>query len=106
MTDYAGTIYRIVRTATDAEPAPEAGGLRLAGPNPFRDRTALALGVTGPVRVVLVDVRGREVAVLWDGPAPPRSVPVDASTLAPGVYAAVATTAHGERTSVRLVRVR
>ena len=106
VTDYTGTIYRVVRTGTDVEGAPEAGGLRLVGPNPFRDRTALALAATGPVRVVLVDVRGREVAVLWDGPAPPRSVPVDASTLAPGVYAAVATTADGERASVRLVRVR
>ena len=89
-----------------SEPAPEAGGLRLAGPNPFRDRTALALGVTGPVRVVLVDVRGREVAVLWDGPAPPRSIPVDASALAPGVYAAVVTAADGARAPVRLVHVR
>ncbi|WP_420454665.1 PQQ-dependent sugar dehydrogenase [Rubrivirga sp.] len=105
VTDFGGSIYRVVRSATAVEGGPEARGLALAGPNPFRERTALRLAAPGPVRVVLTDVRGREVAVLWDGPAPARPVSVDGTGLAPGVYAVVATDARGSET-LRLVKAR
>ncbi len=105
VTDFGGTIYRVVRSATASEEGPETQALALAGPNPFRERTALRLAASGPVRVVLLDVRGREVAVLWDGPAPGAPLSVDGADLAPGVYAVVATGARGTET-LRLVKAR
>ena len=78
--------------ATPAEPgAPEAGTvLALAGPNPFRAATRLAvtLDASRVVRLTVYDVRGRQVAVLADGPLPAgRGVlTFDAVGLAPGVY--------------------
>jgi len=67
--------------------------LRLAGPNPFQASTALEFAVTEPghVRVALVDLLGREVATLFDGPALSGDridVPVSSRGLAPGVYVA------------------
>ena len=79
--------------ATPAEPdAPEAGTdvLALAGPNPFRATTRLAvtLDASRVVRLTVHDVRGRQVAVLADGPLPGgrRVLTFDAVGLAPGVY--------------------
>ena len=66
--------------------------IRRPSPNPFED--AATLGLTLPaaarVRVALVDVLGREVAVLGDGPreAGPHEVPIDGAALRPGVYVA------------------
>lgn len=48
---------------------PEAAGLRArAYPNPFNPRTTIAweLPQEGPLRVEVFDVRGRQVAKLWD----------------------------------------
>ena len=75
-----------------AAEAPTANGLALAGPNPFRSRTALALtlAASGPVEAALFDVLGRRVAVLHDGAlaAGVHTLAVDASALPAGVYVA------------------
>lgn len=59
-------------------------------PNPSSASTAVRFGLAeaAPVRLVLHDLLGREVAVLADGvrAAGRYTVPVDASSLAPGVY--------------------
>ena len=105
VTDYGGTVYRLTARSTDAEPdRPRAAlAIALAGPNPSRGPTAVRVESAGPVRVAVVDVRGREVAVLWDGPAPPDRLAVGGS-LAPGVYAVRAVSAGGAAT-LRLVRL-
>ena len=74
------------------EAGPSRGplALALAGPNPFADRTALALTLdeAASVRVSAYDALGREVAVLHEGPlASGRTVlPFGGASLAPGVY--------------------
>ena len=78
--------------AADA-PAEAAGlGLALAGPNPLRQSGALALtlGAAADVRVVLVDVLGRTVAVLAEGTraAGTHRIAVDAGGLPAGTYLA------------------
>ena len=80
-------------TATASEPAgPARAGLalRLAGPNPARERTTLlpAVRTPGPVEVALYDALGRRVARLHDGPlvSGAHVLPLDARGLAPGVY--------------------
>ena len=59
-------------------------------PNPFQNQTTIAYTVpsTGPVRLVIYDVLGREVAVLADGvQAPGRHlVQFEATTIPSGVY--------------------
>ena len=68
----------------------EALGLGAAYPNPFA-RTAtipFTLAQSASVRLVVYDVLGREVAVLFDGQAEagPQAVAFDAAGLAGGVY--------------------
>ncbi len=77
-------------TAAAVAPAAEVA-LRLSSENPTRGPARLALdappGTAG--RLDVVDVLGRRVATLWDGPldgAP--SVTVDTAALAPGLYTA------------------
>jgi hypothetical protein len=80
-----------------AEPADTGETDVLAGsplleafPNPFRGSTEIRFRVAeaGPVRLVLTDVAGRQVARLSDGirPAGDHSVTLDAKGLASGVY--------------------
>ncbi len=85
VTDYGGTIYQVVPRSTSSGPAPEAGrlGLAMAGANPG-SRAAVRVETLDPVRVRVFDVRGREVATLWDGPAAPGTL--ELRGLAPGVY--------------------
>ena len=99
VTDYDGTVYRLVASATAAEPGrqPATLAVALAGPNPSRGPTAVRVRSDVPVRVSVVDVRGREVALLWDGPAPPDRLAVGGA-LAPGVYAVRAVSAEGSAT--------
>ena len=88
-----GRIYRFF-SETDTSNGggvPEGSSrLRLDGPNPFRVQTAIsfALDEEGTARVAVYDVLGREVDVLYDGPAAAteRTVTLDAGTLAAGVY--------------------
>ena len=87
-----GRIYRIERDLVATEPGtPQAAtALRLDGPNPFRDRTALALRTDSPgfVRVAVFDVLGREVAMLHDGPlaADTHRLRVESAELPAGLY--------------------
>lgn len=94
--------------AAEAAP-PGSAALRIAGANPFRDRTAVALRVATPqaVRAVLVDALGRRVRTVWDGPvaAGLTRLDVDGRALPAGVYGLVVETAEGT-SRVSLARVR
>ena len=109
VTDYRGTVYRLSAAGATATAPPAGAGvaLRLTGPNPFGAATALAVEAPdgAPVRVTVTDVLGREVARLWDGPAPPAALRLDGAALAPGVYDVRLVSGAG-RSSVRVVRVR
>ena len=88
--------------ASDETPA--AAETRLAAsPNPFTTEARVSVGETsGPVRAVLYDVLGREVAVVHDGPLA-GAIRVSGTRLVPGVYLLRVRSAAGEQT-VRLVR--
>jgi hypothetical protein len=66
--------------------------LRRPAPNPFTDEAVMlvTLPAAAGVRVALVDVLGREVAVLADGPheAGAHPIAIAGAGLAPGVYVA------------------
>ena len=67
----------------------------------------LALAAPVAVRVAVLDARGREVAVVWDGPARDgQRVAVATGGLAPGVYVVRAVAAGGARATARLTVVR
>ena len=103
---FGGMIYRLITPRTPVEPAPERPRptVERVGPNPFRESTAVRVDWGRPVHVTLYDALGREVAVLWDGPASRRTINVDGTRLAPGAYSVVAT--DGEvASSFRLIRV-
>ncbi len=75
----------------DGPPAPPAAvQIRRPAPNPFTENAVLSLSLPDEagVRVALVDVLGREVAVLTDGPrdAGAHQVAIDGAAMAPGVY--------------------
>ncbi len=102
----AGVQYATA-TPVEEDVQPEALSLRLAGPNPFRESTALAYGVpqTGRVTVEVYDLLGRRVATLVDGiqPAGTYTVAFAPASLASGLY--VARLQAGGQTRVqRLVR--
>ena len=112
MTDLEGAVIRYYTAAgsTPAEPAdPEPGTLDLAAPfpNPATTRATVryTTGAPGPVRVVLLDVLGRQLAVLADGDRRPGThrAELDAGRLAAGVYALVLE-AGGQR-RVRMLTV-
>ncbi len=71
-------------------------GIRSIHPNPFNPTTVIEYGVIeqGPTRLVVVDMLGREVAVLADGVQIPgvHAARFDASSLPTGVYTAVLAT--------------
>ena len=73
------------------EPEPNQSASLTVSPNPARGaaRVAFVLAAPGPVRLTVLDARGRTVAVLADGPmgAGPHSAAFDGLGLAPGVYA-------------------
>lgn len=95
---------------TAAEPDPTGAlALGLAGSNPVvgRLRLAVTLDASRVARVTLHDVRGREVAVIADGPLPGgrQSFDADLWDLAGGVYIVRLQTAAGTRTlPITLVR--
>ena len=86
-----GAYERGLVTATPSRPDANVR-LALAGPNPARGLTRLAVSLDASrvVRLSLHDALGREVAVLVDGPLPGgrQSLAVDVGGLAPGVYVA------------------
>ena len=90
-----GRVYRFDSDSVSSEdPATPAGKLRLdpAAPNPFAVATTFTFAVaeTGPARLAVYDVLGREVAVLHDGPASEegQTVTFEAGALPAGVYIA------------------
>jgi hypothetical protein len=94
--------------ATDA-PAPEGFRVALAGPNPFRDRTRLAVTLDAPgvLQVAVFDALGRRVAVLHDGAlaAGPHVFDLDGAALPSGVYSVRVVGARGVATE-RVARLR
>jgi len=73
-------------------PPPKAIELRRPAPNPFSDEAVMSitLPAAAGVRVALVDVLGREVQVVRDGPldAGAHAITLPGAGLAPGVYIA------------------
>jgi len=92
---------------TPDNPSDEATIQLRAYPNPLRDRTTLRfiLPESGPVRLSLYDVLGREVAVATNGwrAAGPHEAALDVSALPAGVY--VARLAAGARTATQRLTV-
>ncbi len=92
-----------VSPETATGPAPQAGIALAVAPNPLRAGGTLdvTLDVPGPARVRLVDVLGRTVATVWDGPlaAGTARLGAEVDRLAPGVYLVVV-----EAGGARLVR--
>ncbi len=95
------TMVRLTGVAVGSESGPEAAGavLALAGPNPTRGAVRLHYTLPTPAeaRLSIVDVQGREVAVLVQGSAAagPHAATWDAWGLPAGVYAARLTTTAG-----------
>jgi hypothetical protein len=73
-------------------PPPAAVQIRRPVPNPFGERATIGVSLpsAATLRIALVDVLGREVAVLADGPreAGRHDVAIDGATLRPSVYVA------------------
>ncbi|MEM1115834.1 MAG: hypothetical protein AAGJ11_04975 [Bacteroidota bacterium] len=70
---YTLTVEAALAPGVTTEPAPEAAAtLGLPAPNPFRlgAEVEIALPEAGSARLALLDVLGREVAVVLDGPLP------------------------------------
>lgn len=112
LTHGTGAYLRPLVTAPIAsEPgaAPAAVALVAAGPNPFRDHTAVEVQLprAAPVRLALYDAMGRRVAVLSDGQraAGRHRIPVDGRALAPGTYVARLEAGPGSA-ALRLTRAR
>ena len=109
-TSDAATIRAVLSSlATPTEPGPAAVvGLR-AYPNPARSTATVAadLARPGAVRLAVVDVLGRDVAVLVEGvrPAGPLRAAWPTAGLAPGAYVVVLD-AGGARQTVRVTVVR
>lgn len=106
-----GWTYRTAATFVAGEASPEgpdALGLSVR-PNPAGGRVevVVTLAAAGPVRVVVLDALGREVAVVLDGEAPSgeRAVSVDTSRWPAGVYV-VRATAGTHVATARLTVVR
>ena len=106
------SVVRLPQAAVGQDDTPGEGPastLALDGPNPARGAVRLrySLAASGPARLVVLDVRGREVVVLADGPAAagPHRARWDAAGLPAGVYAARLTTPAGA-SAVRFVLVR
>lgn len=104
--DYSGRIYRLRAAATAAEPATAALAARVAGPNPFRERTEIVVEAPAgePVSVVVYDVLGRTVGRLHDGPVS-GTLRLRVEGLAPGAYTVRVSTLSGRQT-LSMVRVR
>ena len=106
------TVYRLDPNpvAGEAGSADTALSLSIVGPHPIVGRGALRVAVSqsGPARLTLFDVLGREMAVLFDGAldaASAHEVALDGSALSPGVYIARLSSGAGVR-SLRLLIAR
>ena len=118
--DAAGEVYvlmqdgRVLRfvappsTSGEAVTPAETPALRVSGPNPFASRTTVEVAAAEPgaVRVTLHDVLGRTLGVVFDGPVAAgerRTISVDGTALAPGVYVVRLAGPGGARSSLRLL---
>ena len=110
---YAATVQGVWHTAgpafaTSGAPGPEppAALAVTVAPNPTASGATVALSLAAPeaVRVEVVDVRGRVVAVAHDGPAVDgQRVALDTAGLAPGVYVVRAVSATAAASAVLAV---
>lgn len=95
---YTARFRADVVSSEDAATTPQAHALSAAYPNPFADRATFTLRLDDAqrVRVELYDVRGRQVALIHDGPlaASEHRFEIDGAGLAAGTYLYVAS---GER---------
>lgn len=107
---FAGNIFKILpgpgaTDVTDSDPLPSSVAL-FAFPNPSRGAANIRFtSEAGDVRLGVYDLLGRRVALLFDAPVGPgaeRTVPIDTSTLAPGIYI-VRLDARGETLTTKLV---
>lgn len=110
--DHLPVLARFDLAMTSASDGPAVAGaatLAPAAPSPFSASTLLTVTLDRPARVRLdvVDVLGRTVAVLLDGALAVGAHParLDGARLAPGVYVA-RLTADGQTTTQTLVRAR
>ncbi|MGB3541594.1 CotH kinase family protein [Rubrivirga sp.] len=97
-----------IRRGTSTPPSLEAGFSISTWPNPSSGavRIEVDLDVVEPVTVEVLDVRGRRVLEVWDGPLADGAVlEVETSSLSSGVYVVRATTA-AETATRRLAIVR
>ncbi|NBC17102.1 MAG: T9SS type A sorting domain-containing protein [Bacteroidetes bacterium] len=82
----------VTGVAVEEAEAPTGYVLSPNYPNPFNPQTTIryALPVSGPVRLAVLDVLGREVALLVDAPRPagPHTTVFDATGLPSGLYVA------------------
>ena len=101
-TAYAFDLGPVAPVSSAGTPGGRPAGVSVSvGPNPSRGAARVALsGAVGaePVRVVVLDVRGREVAVVHAGPAV-GGASWALPALAPGAYAVRAETAAGAATA-------
>ena len=91
--DSNGKVYRFASSTVSTEnPGERSRALRLEppSPNPFSGATDIAFSIpeSGPVRLTVYDILGREVARLFDGVAgtEEQSVRFDARGLRAGIY--------------------
>lgn len=102
--------FNFAMTSGAEEPATAGPAtLRPAAPSPFRRTTELGVSLSRPaqVRLDVVDVLGRTVALLLDGrlPAGDHTARFDGTALAPGLYL-VRLSADGQTAVQTLVRTR
>jgi hypothetical protein len=116
LNEIRGTIDSLVTATVGVDPVPHARALRLAvSPNPFRASAAIELALPNPVssaRVTVLDLAGRRIATLHDGPLAAGSPRFSwdgrdaaGASLAAGIYL-VAADLGGRRLLARIVRVR
>ena len=107
-TAYTLTVEASLAPPVAVEEPPATVALGLPHPNPFSGRASVEVTATEPglARLVVYDVLGREVAVLWDGPlaAVARRFTLDGASLSAGVYLLRLTTTSGTVTR-RITRV-
>ena len=109
VTDGAGVFSRKIWSPNEQVPVPLAGSTRFAAaPNPFNATTTLSVEADrpGPARLTIHDLRGRQIATLFDGQldTEPRQFSWRPRKLGSGVYLAHLVV-NGETSTCRLVLV-
>lgn len=101
-------VAKVVTGSEDLPTVPTGIVLHRAYPNPFSESTVLEYetSLSGMVRIEIVDMLGRQVALLEEGTKPPGShrIRISAEDLAPGQYRALLTVSLKDQAPVRRVR--